>query len=69
MNDPSRKKAAMPEKGGMAPGLSDEVRLMSRRGLFGRTSARMMESEFVAGAMIAVAPGLKPQGREGNRPA
>jgi len=26
-------------------------------------------SEFVAGAMIAAAPGLKPQGREGNRPA
>jgi hypothetical protein len=25
--------------------------------------------EFVAGAMIAAAPGLKPQGREGNRPA
>jgi hypothetical protein len=38
------------------------------RGLFGRTSARMMESEFVAGAMIAAAPRLKPQDREGDRP-
>jgi hypothetical protein len=37
--------------------------------LFGRTSDRMMESEFVAGAMIAAAPGLKPQGREGDRTA
>jgi hypothetical protein len=46
-----------------------EIRSSPHRGLFGRTSARMMESGFVAGAMIAAALGLKPQGREGNRPA
>ena len=33
------------------------------RGLFGRTSARMMASEFMAGAMIAAAPGPKLRGR------